>query len=263
MLKLARPSFLVALALAVGCAEVITYSNRAVEQGDKLKAEGQTEAAAGAYRSATQQNPRNYTAFFRLGECYQELGREQQALQSFRTALDVMPAVDPRSKAPDEVARVATRDKLVDGLANCVAKSSSRDAELAALVAKADASNKPLDHYVVARTSDELGDADAAIDAYDRAVAATGDSPDRAILKRYGLYLARIGQNAKAEATLRKAYALTPEDAEINAALRNLGVVPGPSLLAPGQLHKPVMPKGPLPELEVNIRDQKKAAPAK
>lgn len=258
MLKLARPSLLLALAVA-GCAEVITYSNKSVAEGEKLQADGKISEAAGAYRNATQQNPRNFTAFFHLGECYQQMGREQQAIQSFRTALDVAPAVNLVGTEPEAIAAVNFRDRMVDGYATCVAKSQSRDAEMSALADRANASNKPLDLYVLARANAESGDADAAIEAYDRAVAAS-KSGDRAILKRYGLYLAQIGQKQRAESILGKAYALAPTDPEINAALRQLGVVPGPSLMTPDQLHHPVMPKGPLPELEINVRNQKPAA---
>lgn len=267
MLKFARPTLvayptlLVALAVAAGCAEVITYSNKSVAEGEKLQAQGRIEEAAGAYRNATQQNPRNYRAFFHLGECYQQLGREQQAIQSFRTALDVAPPVNLAGREPETIADVDFRDTMVAAYARCVGTSAAKDAELAALADRAAASKKPIDLYVLARANAEAGDADAAIDAYDRAVAAS-NSQDRTILKSYGLYLARIGQKPRAEAVLGKAYALRPEDAEVNNALRQLGVVPGPSLMAPDQLHKPVMPKGPLPELEINIRDQKKATPA-
>ena len=260
MLKLARPTLLLALAVA-GCAELITYSNKSVDEGEKLQAQGKTDEAAGAYRNATQQNPRNYKAFFHLGECYQQMGREQQAIQSFRTALEVAPPVNLVGREPETIAEVDFRDRMVDGYATAVAKSQSRDAEMSALADRANASNAPLDLYVLARANAESGDADAAIEAYDRAVAAS-KAEDRAILKRYGLYLATIGQKQKAEAVLGKAYALTPTDPEINAALRQLGVVPGPSLMDTSQLAHPVMPKGPLPELEINIRDQKKAAPA-
>ena len=251
-------SLLVASVVGVGCAEVITYSNKSVEQGQKLLAAGQTEQAAGAFRNATQQNPRNVKAYYLLGQSYQKLGREQQALQSFKTALAVRPKVDPTSRAPDAIAAVAFRDDLVNGLADCVAKAASKDAELSAMTAKATASNDAVDWYVVARTNAIVGDADAALDAYGKALAASNNN-DRAIVKSNGLYLAQLGQRQQAEAMLTKAYQMKPDDAEINAALRGLGVVPGPSLLEPGQLHQPALPKGPLPELEINVRDQRKA----
>lgn len=229
--------------LLSGCAELITYSKKSEEQGDKLMAQGRVEEAAGAYRNATQQNPAAYESFFKLGQAYQQLGREQQALQSFRAAVDVAPT---SRLAPD----VVFREKAVNGLAQCVAKSASRDAEMNASIEKANKSGKPIDWYVVARSYVAAGDADNAIDAYDRAMLAA-NSQDPQIAKSFGLYLATIGQTKRAEATLQKAYQLDPTDAEVNEALRKIGVVPGPSLLETDQLHKPLVPKGPLPEIEL------------
>ena len=248
--------------MASAAPRLITYSNKSVEQGEQLQAAGRTEEAAGAFKNATQQNPRNVKAYYGLGQCYQQLGREQQALDAFKTALSVQPKVDPASHSPQAVAQVAFRDKLVDALAGCIAKAQSKDAELSAVTQKATASNDPLDWYVVARTNAMLGDADAAIDAYGKALA-TSNNNDRAIVKSDALYLAQVGQKPQAEEMLKKAYQMTPDDAEVNAALRQLGIVPGPSLLEPGQLHQPALPKGPLPELEINVRDQRKADAAK
>ena len=256
-MKLAR-RMIIGLALTslfAGCAELITYSNKSEAQGDKLMAAGRTEEAAGAYRNATQQNPGAYESFYKLGLAYQQLGREQQALQSFRAAVDVMPVA---SQQPQDI---AFREKAVDGLARCIANSASRDAEMAASAAKANQSGKPIDWYVIARTFVAAGDADNAIDAYDRAMLAA-NSQDQPIAKSFGLYLAQLpGQTKRAEAVLTKAYQLKPDDTEVNDALRKLGVVPGPSLLEADQLHQPLIPKGPIPELELNVKD-KNAPPA-
>lgn len=241
---------LVVASISVGCAELITYSNKSTAEGDKLMAAGRVEEAAGAYRNATQQNPRSYESFYKLGQAYEQLGREQQALQSYRAAVDVMPT-------DSTVELRAFREKAVEGLANCIAKGASRDAEMTASSEKANRTGKPVDWYVVARTYVAAGDADNAIDAYDRAMLAS-NSQDQAIAKSFGLYLAQVGQKKRAEATLGKAYQLDPLDEEVIAALRKLGVVPGPSLLETEQLHSPIVPKGPIPELEI----RPKAKPA-
>jgi tetratricopeptide (TPR) repeat protein len=154
------------------------------------------------------------------------MGREQQALQSYRTAIDVLPVT---VQGRDDL---TFRNTAVEGYANYIAKSQSRDAELASLEEKANRTNRPTEWYVIAKTYVAMGDADNAIDAYNRALLASG-SNDQAIAK----------------------YQLNPEDADVVAALRKIGVVPGPSLLEQTQLSKPILPKGPLPELEINVKD--------
>ena len=54
--------------------------------------------------------------------------------------------------------------------------------------------------------------------------------------KEAGLYEEGLKQNDRAAITLKKAYADNPDDAEVNDALRRLGVVVGPSLRDAGSL---------------------------
>ena len=243
----------VIVASGTGCAEMITYSNQSNEQGEKLLAQGQYQDAAGAFNNATQQNPRHYKAFYNLAQTYEKMGREQQALQSYRTGLEVMSTSDLGK------ADTVYREKFVSGLASCVANSASKDAEVTALVQKAERSGLAIDWYVVARTYAEMGDADNAIDAYDRAVLASNSS-DVQIAKSYGLYLTRINQTRRAEVVLVKAYQLNQFDEEVNDALRKIGVVPGPSLLEPDRLSRPFIPKGPIPELELQVKESNSAS---
>lgn len=239
---------LASLALATGCAEMITYSGAAEEKGIELMRQARYEEAAGAFRDAVRQNPRKYTSFFYLGACYERMGREQEALQSYHAALDVLP---PRINTadPNERETVEFREKAVNGLAEFVARANSRDQELAAMEAKAQKSRLPIDSYALAAAHAAAGDADSAVDAYDQAFMLS-ERQDFPIAKKYALYLMQINQSRRAEPVLVSAYRLNPGDAEVNAALRKLGVVPGPSLLAPNQLHSPIVPKGPLPELK-------------
>jgi tetratricopeptide (TPR) repeat protein len=95
-----------------------------------------------------------------------------------------------------------------------------------------------------------MGDADSAIDTYQQA--ALIDRKDFAIAKDYGLYLEQIpGKRDEAVRQLKKAYQLNNKDPEVAAALRRVGIVPGPSLKEQEQLAKPSVPKGPLPEMDV------------
>jgi tetratricopeptide (TPR) repeat protein len=236
------------VALGAGCAEMITYSNQANEQGEKHLMAGQYQEAAGAFTNATAQNPRHYKAFYNLGQTNEKMGREQQALQAYRTGLEVMDTSELGKKD------MVYREKLVVALATCVAHGASKDAEVAALQQRAKRTAQPVDWYVLARTYAEMGDADNAIDAYDRAVLAS-DSRDVQIAKAYGLYLTQLNQNKRAEVVLTKAYQLNPLDEEVNAALRKIGIVPGPSLLTEEQMSRPFIPKGPIPELELQVKD--------
>lgn len=243
----------VIVAVGAGCAEMITYSNQANETGEKHLANGQYQDAAGAFTNATTQNPRHYKAFYNLGQTYEKMGREQQALRAYRTGLEVMPTSDLGKKDTEY------REKFVSALASCVANGASKDAEVTALQQKAQRSGQAIDWYVLARTYAEMGDADNAIDAYDRAVLASNTS-DVQIAKSYGLYLTQINQAKRAEVVLVKAYQLNQFDEEVNGALRKLGVVPGPSLLAPDRLSRPFIPKGPIPELELQVKDSDSAS---
>ena len=241
------------VSIGAGCAELLTYSNQSNEKGEKLLVAGRYEEAAGAFANATQQNPQHYVAFYNLGQSYEKMGRDQQALQAYGTGLEVMTTSETGERD------LAFRGKLVDALANCVANSESRDAEIASLRNKADRSGTPVDWYVLAKTYAALGDADNAFDAYDRALLAS-QSTDSQVAKNYGLYLIQVNQTKRAEVVLRKAYQLNQTDVEVNAALRKIGVVPGPSLLEQDQLSRPFIPKGPLPELEIQLKDSKDTA---
>lgn len=244
-------------ALGAGCAEVITYSNKSNAEGRRLMDQGRYEEAAGAFRDATQQNPRHYQSFFYLGQCYDKMGREQQALQSYRAAVDVMPEVERKPLTPEAKELVAFRERAVNGLGECIARSESRDAELAAAEERATRSRRAVDWYALARAYVAMGDADNAIIAYNKALSAS-ESQDQPIAKSFGLYLLQVNQPRPGEIALRKAFQINPNDAEVNAALRKLGVVPGPSLLEQDQLNKPVIPKGPIPEVEINVKDANK-----
>ena len=238
------------LGLFAGCAELITYSKQSQEKGKALYDQGQYEQAVGAFNDSTRQNPANYTGFYYAGLCYEHLGREQQVLQSYRTAIDVL----PKKLNPVEDADAITfREQAVTALAGCISRAASRDSEIASLDARAKAGAHPLDWYVLAKTYAATGDADNAIDAYDRATNAMVP-PDRLVTKSFGLYLLQVKQTKRAAVVLMNAYKLDPTDADVNAGLRTLGIVPGPSLLDQDQLSKPLIPKGPIPEMELKVK---------
>lgn len=228
----------------VGCADMITYSQSAREKGLTQYQQQQYTDAAGSFRNATKQNPRDYVSYYMLGCCYEQGGQHQQAIHAFRTSLDVQRMVF-EGKYDDE-----QRLKTINGLAGAIARSDSRDIETNAAVAKARTSQDPDDYLLLAQIYAFRGDADSAVEAFDHAALLAPQS--FYVAKSYGLYLEKLGQTGRAEAALRRAYALNATDQQVNAALRRLGVVPGPSIKSQDALVQPPIPRGPIPELDLS-----------
>ncbi len=223
-----------------GTSEMMTYSREARQKGLKQYAVRDYENAAGSFRSATRQDPRDYKSFYYLGACYDAIGSYQQAAQAYQASLKVMDVtLEGRSDKP-------FRAKTIDGLAIAVAKGHDRTAEIAL---PHPAKRPAEDAWLRAKVNRYTGDADAALEAYTQA--ALQDPADFYIAKDYGLYLEELGQSRPADAQLRRAYRMDPSDKDIAAALARIGTVPGPALKERQELAKPAIPQGPLPELKV------------
>jgi Tfp pilus assembly protein PilF len=236
---------LVAAASFTGCiqtSEMITFSAQQRAKGIEFYDQQNIEKATGAFRDAVRQNPRDYISFYYLGKIYADAGNEQLASQSFRASLRVKSQTDEGQS--DEVMDTP----ITDAAAMFTAKAQSRDAEIAAWEQLAQTSRSAIDWLVVAKTYAFSGDGDSAIASYDRAVML--DPNNLHVLKPFGLYLEKIGQKQRADAVLRRAYQLNQEDAEVNDGLRRLGIIPGPALLQDSQLQRPLIPRGPIPEMK-------------
>lgn len=227
-----------------GCSgDLITYSKEARRQGMTFSAQQDYPKALGAYRSAVRQNARDYQSYFYLGDTYEKLNQPLEAITSYKTSLEVQPLTE------DGRADGAQRVKTLDALGAVIAKADPRDIEVNQLEAKAAASSTGEEYYVLARAYAGRGDADSAIEAFNKGVLQNAKSPT--IAKAAGLYFEQLGQKTAAETMLRNAYRLDPTDAEVSAALRRMGIVPGPSLLGENELAKPFLPRGPIPEIPV------------
>jgi tetratricopeptide (TPR) repeat protein len=233
----------VALMGLSGCADMMTYSRDAQVEGETLYKKGDYANAAGAFRNSVRQNPRNYQGYYQLGNCYYNLGQNQLAIASYKTARQTID-VTIEGRYDTE-----TREKILNGLAAAIARSDQRDAETDTIQREAEANQSAESWYLLARVYEIRGDADSAIDAYNRA--ALLDPKNFTIAKNYGLYAERIGQPQRADAPLRRAYELNPKDQEVAAALRRIGVVPGPGLLTEGDLARPLIPRGPIPSANI------------
>lgn len=242
-----RQNLLIALAgglllplFGIGCAgtstsDLITYSRESREEGIKQFKAGDYQNAAGSFRSATRQDPRDYKSFYYLGAAYDQLGSHQQAAQSYQSSLKVM---DVTLEGKQDK---AWRAKTIDGLAIAVAKGENRTAS----IAMPQPGKKPSeDAWLAAKVHRYTGDADAAIEAYNQA--SLQDPNDFYIAKDYALYLGELGQTQQADVQLRRAYKMNPQDTEIAEALRKVGTVPGPALKDERQLAKPPIPQGPI-----------------
>jgi Tfp pilus assembly protein PilF len=243
--------FTLALGLgSTGCAEVVASSKHSREQGQKLYAEGSYIDAAGAFRNAIRKDPTDYRAYYGLGQSYDSAKSYHQAIQAYRTGLDVQKGTIPGRE--DKVMRV----KLIDALAQSMAKGEARTIEDSGTPARPQtAENK----FILAKAFAYMGDADSAIETYNQAVKI--DKNDVAIVKAYGLYLEQIpGMRNDSVRQLKRAYQLDNKDQEVVAALRRNGIVPGPSLKESEQLAKPSVPKGPFPEVDIKKWQEQNAA---
>lgn len=230
--------------MLVGCADTMTFSKDARAQGLKLYSEGNYADAAGAFRSAVRQMPDNYVNYYDLGQSYDQLGQYHESIAAYRSGWDVALASDRGQH--DKF----YQGKFVGALAAAIARSDTRDSEINWAVDRAHTRGTADDYLLLARVYMYRGDADSAIDSYDHASMLAPDRFDLA--KEYGLYLEKMGQNRQAEVPLQRAYALYSGDGEVNAALRRVGVVPGPSLKDQGALAKPLVPRGPIPTVDMS-----------
>ena len=84
-MRAALASLLLSLSLiSTGCTDVLTYANKSRDEGVRLYSEHYYADAAGAFRNAVRQDPRDYRSQYYLGLCYDELKQHHQAFSSFR-----------------------------------------------------------------------------------------------------------------------------------------------------------------------------------
>ena len=234
-----------ALLLAGGCQQEVISSNPTQRaQGMAAFGEGQYADAAGSFRQAIRTDPRDYRSEFYLGQCYEQMKQYQQAIQAYKASIDAQ--YRTLAGQEDQVQRLRT----TEALASAISKSDNRDSETNVIEQTAKSGNQAQDWLLLGKIYANRGDADSALDAYNRACII---SPrDFTVVKVYGLYLEQVGQKRRAEQTLRKAYTLNGNDDQVNEALRRLNVIPGPGLKDQTQLVKPAIPKGPLPEVDLS-----------
>ncbi len=233
-------------AAATGCADVLTYAQASRETGMVAYNQGDYPKAAGAFRSALRQDPRDYLSHYYLGKSSLEMRNYQQALVAFRSCLETQ-NLSLAGKEDDD-----TRLKALDGLAQSIVKSDDTDVEVnkveqTARSAKGAAAAR--EFFVLAKVYRYRMLPDMALDFYNRA--AVNDPKNFAYAKEYGLYCVQLQQTDKARDALRQAFSVNQNDTEVNDALRGLGIVLGPSLKDRQDLVQPPLPKGPIPVVDL------------
>ncbi len=228
--------------LLTGCSGFFTKYEDPQQVGLKLYQEKNYTEAAGAFRTAVRKDPRDYKSQYLLAVACDADNRFQEAIEAYRSSLDIMMITY------DGQADTEFRLKVLDGLAKTVAKSDTHDTQLNVLEKKAKTTQKAEDFFLLAKVFRFRGDGDMALENYQHAVLL--DNKNFPILKEYGLYLQRIGQAPRASMTLSQAFRVNDKDAEVNGALRQMGVVPGPSLKEKEEMAQPAIPKGPIPPMD-------------
>ena len=249
--RLFRPAaLLLTAALLGGCSNAFTYSASDAASGRTYLREGDYDSAQRVFARQVQQAPSDYQAYYYLGQAQAGNGRDADAIRSYRTGLEVMP-VTYDGRNDDQF-----RFLLIDALSGALAKTDADGSQLAQIEAasKGDASKKLL----VAMTDAKAGRPDSAINAFQAAM--TLDRKDPQIAKQFGLYLESLKQTKAAGQVLTRAYQLDTSDEDVAAALRRVGIVPGPSLLSMNDLARPLLPLGPLPEIKFDEEPAAKPA---
>jgi tetratricopeptide (TPR) repeat protein len=228
-----------------GCSDIITYADKTRDAGMVAYNQQDYPRAAGAFRSALRQDPRDYRSHYYLGMSALQMHNYQQATVAFRACLDTQ-NVTLLGKEDEDV-----RNKALDGLAQAIVKSDDADLEVNKVEQAGHATKGPAaarEFFVLAKVYRYRKLPDMALDFYNRAT--LEDPKNFAFAKEYGLYCEQLQQTAKAQEVLRNAYGINQRDPEVVAALQRIGVVPGPSLRSKADLAQPPVPKGPLPEFD-------------
>lgn len=204
--------------------DVLTWANDAKRQGMQQYNDGRYADAAGCFRNAIRQNPTDPESEFWLAMSYEQIQSYHEAIDAYKTSLQLMPA-------PNTVHySVWMHDNAFDRLAHIVAANDPTGSETDLIARDAAAKNSSEDFRLLGRVFRYRGDADSGLQNYHHAV--TIDPENFVAQREYGLYLEQLTQNQEAGQVLRDAYRLRQNDDQVNAALRRIGMEPGPSLLA-------------------------------
>lgn len=232
----------IGISMLAGCGDTFSYTVTTKQEGMSFYQQGAYIDAAGAFQNVVRSEPRDYEARYYLASSHARMGNYQQAIQSYRATLDAMDLTFEGKRDH------AFRATVVDGLAQAIAGSEQRHIELEQLETEARTKSSAELYMILAKSYRYAGDPDTALNRYSQAALLAPDNAQ--VLKEYGLFLEQVGQVETALTPLRRSNAIDPEDVEVANALRRHGIVPGPSLKEREELAKPLMPTGPIPDVD-------------
>jgi Flp pilus assembly protein TadD len=221
-------------------------------EGVELYNRADYENAVGAFRNAVRSDPRDYRSQYYLGVTYERLNNVQQAIQSYKSALEVM------KETPAGRDDVDFHQIVMNTLATAIAKYDVNHLEQDLLSqqganAKLDSNARADAYFLLAKVERYRRDADSALQAYYKASEMNRD--DFWLQKEAGLYLLQLGQGNRAVKAIQRANQLRSRDTEVLAAMKQLRLTPAPSMMQGESGPKTVFPSRPLPAVELKVGD--------
>lgn len=228
---------------------IISNERESRMEGADLYNRTDYENAAGAFRNAVRQDPRDFRAEYYLGLTYEHLANYQQAIQAYKSALKVLREI-PGSKDYADYRQV-----IMNTIAVCICKHDDNGLEQDLLVKqsgdlKVDDRLRAEDYFLLAKLQRCRGDADSALKSYYKATVL--DKDDFWLQKEAGLYLHQMGKKFTAAKPLKRAAQLNSHDAEVNQALRDLNL-PLPAAVIRNEGGAQPAFKTPMPAVDVKF----------
>ncbi len=248
--------FVLAAAFIGGCTTdqpILTRQRESRREGVTLYNRADYENAAGAFRNAIKQDPRDHRSNYYLGLTYERLNNFQQAVQCYKSSLKVM------RETPAGRADVDFRQIVMNTLASCIARQDANNLEQTLLSklaadAKSGSRERAENYFLLAKIERYRRDADSALASYYKA--SELDRDDFWLQKEAGLYILKMGKANQAVKSVQRANRLNGRDEEVRAAMQQLKLAL-PSQLQPTYSHEVVQAFGdrPLPAVDLKIGD--------
>ena len=203
---------LLASVMLAGCSGQVSKETLR-KRGDQAMFVEQWDVAIVNYTELTDRDPTNWTAQANLGRSALAIGD----LNTARRALEIAAALRPADPA------------IANDLADTMEQQQAWDDLFAYLRDRAMSTSTSTDWLRLARAAIEADDPDTAREALRTALAVDADASVEPYLMAARL-LRQLGDEEEAQRTLALAWRINPKNEDVNAALRDMGVVPGPTM---------------------------------
>ena len=210
---------LASILLAAGCAQQKVPTARVADQANFAFWSGQWSVAKEGYAEFTYRTPDNWSYQYRLGVACLNL----EELDCARRSLEIAETLRPQ------------QHETAVSLAETMYRQDDRTSLFTFLVDRAESTQQSSDWLLLARYSLDLDDPDMARLAVQEAlVLDTSDSPAPYVVAAE--LAERLGDIDGALQSLKIAWTLDPENTQVQAMIRGLGEVPGPTMLEPTEM---------------------------